>query len=762
MNSKTDAYRANAIRVLIRITDATMLAQIERHLKQAVVDKVPYVSSAALVSAIHLMGRPTAEIVKRWGNEAQEACNSKGPMVQYHALGLLYQIKKNDRLAVSKMVQSMIKGQRSPFATAFLIKLAARAAEEDPNPDPSIFEFLETSLRNRSEIVIYEAARALCSLRSSTVRELTPAITVLQLLLSSPKATLRFAAVRTLNKVANAHPAAVSACNIDLEHLITDSNRSIATLAITTLLKTGSESNIDRLLKQISSFMAEIADEFKIVVVEAIRTLCLKFPAKHRTMITFLSTVLRDEGGYEYKKMIVEALLTIISAVPESKEAGLSHLCEFIEDCEFNQLLVRILHVLGREGPTTKTPSKYIRYINNRVLLENALVRASGVDALGKFGIALESLRPTIVLLLRRCLHDLDDEVRDRATFYLRILETQHDKAQKIASQRLPINTAAFERMALEYRKNPTKPFSFNNAELFTVSKTAAASSAAAHDFGAAAPAQSVATAAREDTYGALLRSVPQFASFGPVWTSSAPVELTEAETEYVVNVVKHVFARHIVLQYNITNTLNDQLLCDVTVDVASPEGLAAPLVIPAAALSFDTPGVVWVACEREDDSVFPTGTFTNTLKFTVKDVDTATGEAEDDGYQDEYQVEEFELSTCDYMQKLFVRDFKTAWEGQNDNPQVVETFGLTTIKSIKQGVKAVIEFLGMQPCERSDETPEAKNQHVLLLSGTFVGGVAVLARVRLVLDQSQGVNMELTVRSESEDVNQAVAAAIA
>lgn len=48
--------------------------------------------------------------------------------------------------------------------------------------------------------------------------------------------------------------------------------------AITTLLKTGNESSIDRLLKQIGGFMGEIADEFKVVVVEAIKALCLKFP----------------------------------------------------------------------------------------------------------------------------------------------------------------------------------------------------------------------------------------------------------------------------------------------------------------------------------------------------------------------------------------------------------------------------------------------------------------------------------------------------
>lgn len=66
------------------------------------------------------------------------------------------------------------------------------------------------------------------------------------------------------------HPTAVTACNLDLENLITDSNRSIATLAITTLLKTGAESSVDRLMKQIASFVSEISDEFKIVVIQVL------------------------------------------------------------------------------------------------------------------------------------------------------------------------------------------------------------------------------------------------------------------------------------------------------------------------------------------------------------------------------------------------------------------------------------------------------------------------------------------------------------
>jgi coatomer protein complex subunit gamma len=49
MNSKVDLYRANAVRVLCQIVDAQLLAQIERYLKQAVVDKSPVVAASGAV-----------------------------------------------------------------------------------------------------------------------------------------------------------------------------------------------------------------------------------------------------------------------------------------------------------------------------------------------------------------------------------------------------------------------------------------------------------------------------------------------------------------------------------------------------------------------------------------------------------------------------------------------------------------------------------------------------------------------------------------
>lgn len=57
------------------------------------------------------------------------------------------------------------------------------------------------------------------------------------------------------------------------------------------------------------------------------------------------------------------------------------------------------------------------------------------------------------------------------------------------------------------------------------------------------------------------LASIPEFQGLGPLFKSSEPVQLTEAETEYVVRCIKHTFARHMVFQFDCTNTLNDQLL---------------------------------------------------------------------------------------------------------------------------------------------------------------------------------------------------------
>ncbi|XVF45264.1 hypothetical protein PTKIN_Ptkin02bG0191400 [Pterospermum kingtungense] len=766
MTSKTDMYRANAIRVLCRITDGTLLTQIERYLKQAIVDKNPVVASAALVSGIHLL-QTTPEIVKRWSNEVQEAVQSRAALVQFHALALLHQIRQNDRLAVNKLVSSLSRGSvRSPLAQCLLIRYTSQVIRESANNtqtgDRPFYDFLEGCLRHKAEMVIFEAARAITELNGVTSRELTPAITVLQLFLSSSKPVLRFAAVRTLNKVAMTHPMAVTNCNIDMESLISDQNRSIATLAITTLLKTGNESSVDRLMKQITNFMSDIADEFKIVVVEAIRSLCLKFPLKHRSLMNFLSNILREEGGFEYKKAIVDSIVILIRDIPEAKESGLLHLCEFIEDCEFTYLSTQILHFLGIEGPKTSDPSKYIRYIYNRVHLENATVRAGAVSTLVKFGAMIDELKPRIFVLLRRCLFDNDDEVRDRATLYLKtlggdgaVVQTGEDVKEFLFGS-LDIPLVNLENSLKNYEPSE-ESFDINYVPKEVKTQPLAETKAPGKKpTGLGAPPAGPPSTV--DAYEKLLSSIPEFANFGKLFKSSAPVELTEAETEYAVNVVKHIFDGHVVFQYNCTNTIPEQLLENVTVivDASEAEEFAEVASKPLRSLPYDSPGQTFVAFEKPE-GVPAVGKFSNMLRFIVKEVDPSTGEAEDDGVEDEYQLEDLEVVAADYMLKVGVSNFRTAWESMVADCERVDEYGLGPRDSLAEAVNAVINLLGMQPCEGTEVVPSNSRSHTCLLSGVYIGNVKVLVRLQFGIDGPKDVAMKLAVRSEDEAVSDAI-----
>lgn len=727
-------YKANSIRALCRIIDATTVQGIERLIKTAIVDKSPAVSSAALVSSYQLL--PIAkDVVRRWQSETQEAASSSKSgggflsfstssqhslasantnyMNQYHAIGLLYQMRSHDRMALVKMVQQYgaAGAVKSPAGVMMLVRLAARLAEEDPSLRKPMTQMLDTWLRHKSEMVNFEAAKAICALRDVTDAEAAQAIHVLQSFLTSPRAVTKFAAIRILHSFASFKPQAVHSANPDIEALISNSNRSIATFAITTLLKTGNEASVDRLMKQISSFMAEITDEFKITIVEAIRTLCMKFPSKQAGMLTFLSGILRDEGGYEFKRAVVESMFDLIKFVPGSKEETLSHLCEFIEDCEFTKLAVRILHLIGAEGPKTPQPTKYIRYIYNRVVLENALVRAAAVTALAKFGVGQKDpdVKKSVEVLLTRCLDDTDDEVRDRAALNLRLMQEEDDIAERFIKNDSMFSLSTFEHKLVMYVTSDDKSVfatAFDITTVPVVSHEQALAEERTKKLTTATPtlkapstgpvkakanglSEAPSAAAAAQKYTQIFSRIPELAAYGPVLKSSQVVELTESETEYVVSAVKHIFKEHIVLQYDIKNTMDQSVLENVTM-LASPSDddeptLEEEFIIPAPALKTNEPGVAYVAFKKlGGEHAFPATSFTNVLKFTSKEIDPTTGEAEEGGYEDEYEVENLELTGADFVVPAFAGSFDHVWEGTGANgEEASDTLQLSSIKSL-------------------------------------------------------------------------------
>jgi len=325
------------------------------------------------------------------------------------------------------------------------------------------------------------------------------------------------------------------------------------------------------------------------------------------------------------------------------------------------------------------------------------------------------------------------------------------------------------ERALQDYQKNPaTIPFDLTKVPISAVAKDKTTDKTSRPGDKTPAVSKPAATTSvqpdsnSQELYAALLASIPQFATYGPLFSSSQPVELTESETEYVVTCVKHIFQKHIVFQFNCTNTLEDQLLENVVVkmDSSNVKGTKVEGVVPLESLPFGTPGATFVGVSRDPSSI-TTGTFNTMLKFVSKELDPQTKEPDETGYEDQYQLEDIDVTTADYMQKTFVINFNEKWEELTDNFEVVETYALSTTKTLQDAVKEVTKFLGMQACDRTDKIAAKKNKHILYLSGNFIGNVSVLVRARMKQTEGQGVQMELTVRSTNDDVSTAVASAI-
>lgn len=64
-----------------------------------------------------------------------------------------------------------------------------------------------------------------------------------------------------------------------------------------------------------------------------------------------------------------------------------------------------------------------------------------------------------------------------------------------------------------------------------------------------------------------------------------------------------------------------------------------------------------------------------------VKDCDPTTGEADPEGFEDEYQIEDIEVTTSDYVRSSYVSQFTEEFESLQDN-EAIDTFALDKEKA--------------------------------------------------------------------------------
>jgi coatomer subunit gamma len=183
---------------------------------------------------------------------------------------------------------------------------------------------------------------------------------------------------------------------------------------------------------------------------------------------------------------------------------------------------------------------------------------------------------------------------------------------------------------------------------------------------------------------------------------------------------------------------------------------------VPIAKLAYGQPGRTYAAMERTNDGEYPLGTLGCVMKYTVKEVDGATGEPDLEGFADEYPLDNFDLTIAHLMAKPaeLPSSFKNAWEALGPDNEAVENFALDAHDTAASAVNAVIAFLGMAPCDGTQNVSERARGHTLLMTGVFYPGVQCMLHAKLSLTP-EGVAVDLMLRSEDLGVSELVAGAI-
>jgi coatomer protein complex subunit gamma len=148
-------------------------------------------------------------------------------------------------------------------------------------------------------------------------------------------------------------------------------------------------------------------------------------------------------------------------------------------------------------------------------------------------------------------------------------------------------------------------------------------------------------------------------------------------------------------------------------------------------------------------------------LSFVKKEVDPSTGDVFPEGEDEEYPLDEIEVGFADYARPNPLPDFRAAWEAMTPDHDLTQVFRLEKYKSIADAVTAIIETLGMDPCEGSNAVSDAARQHRLFLSGTLCGDQAALVRADLRAGSTAAVEMKLGIRAQSSAVSEAILEAV-
>jgi len=742
LNGDDDLIKPNCFRLLGQITDASSVNVVERLLKEAINNENHEVASSALCCTL-FMSLKGFGIAKSWINEISEKLNSslsEENLLTFHTLLLLKEIKKNDKLFLIKIFSRIAetsgsRSHRSQFAICQLIRYVTDLllkTDLEESTKKTFHIFLQMSLYRLEESIKIEAARSIMIIPniSASIRQET--IATLCELISSSNKIVRFAALKTLDKHIDGFAQNVAVdIFLELEKIIEDSgtNSSIKSYAFSIFLKISKGLSDYRLEKMFKTFIEQYTkfkEDFKKKLINISKNISRENPTKNKLYYDFFCSVFKLDAGPQTKLEILDALIWFVYNDKDLKLQTIFFLAESLFDCQYDVLKIRIINLLGKECELVNNKSKLVRYIYNQLLLEFPAVRASAISALGEIGFKENNLRDIIISLIENCLNDDDNEVRERAFMISKALKAVKDKNKEdqqlinfVFPQKVK-NPSPVEELNIDLiqlvlnseKENLLKSDDICQELVSILNDTEKISEILIKDKEELKKKEKKEKKRLGLDVSERKKSEDDYATtmftkiYGPPKVITPYKKLTDQSAEYLTKYRKIVHDKIVVMDFEITNTIEFQIINDVSLDMQmlNYEGfdLDKTEIIPIKSLKTNESGHLYFKLLKNKDSIYSNCSFNCTLKFDLQELDVK-GNPHGIPVKETYKLDKpVEVCYADYYiknSKVNLENFAEFWKQAEKSgyEKAVEKMVLN-YNNGKNAGKIFSETIGFEP----------------------------------------------------------------
>ena len=513
-----------------------------------------------------------------------------------------------------------------------------------------------------------------------------------------------FAAVRTIANSTNIQ--VYSSLLPQIIELTKHSNSSLAALASICVLRLGDESHMDIATKRILKNCKKWATPLLKSVAQEACVFAGKYKSDKLTDVAVL--LLKYTNDKKSKFSILRSLLTT-EGIPRSQL--LPKLSEYLEDWDTVDVARTICDFIGGQVESLEDPEGIIPVLFNRVNLDVSSVRMAALNTLSCIAYKCEGMKEKILPLLSLFVDDEDDIVREHVLLLIHALKSCLDMSTILTE----FHMVSDETDDISHDEHVS-----DNSEQTT----------------------DLQQVTDETTFIPVEFDDNIKRKYGDIIRKTDAIDLTDRDEEFVVSYFVNIFKKHIILEFIVTNTIEDKVYNDLSIRLSDIDVLDDSNEYVAKQVGYQQTVSTCLVLERSQSHLC-FGTFSAKLEYTDSDV----------GSEDEYNLGDVYLGPEFWCEPISV-DFEREW----DNEQYIKctkAFVMSNDKDTESAVKRIEDDFSWLHFVCKGEN--SKNTAIILdFSGQMIdNGPFVLVRTEVGSSKSKGIICRVTVKTSSNDLCQ-------